>query len=121
MPEFITLADGTVVPAPPGDEEPELPPEALTEKPSNQVEDISHIASVTKEDILGKEDGNTGEEALDFSDLTMLNEQEEDELFGLDNSDVMGTPPPQTRSKRMIKRTSKPYRPPPTSLGGMME
>jgi len=104
--------------------EPVQPPPPESEEEENAVEDLADIGRVTKEDILGKRDGNS--EPDDMQDLTSLDEEDMEDLFGVDEELIPGTPPstepelPRRKALPMqrFQRTTKRY-PPPTSLGGI--
>lgn len=97
--------------------------EAQPVEEENEVEDLSDLTSVSKEDVLGKRDGNS--EPEDFAEETGLSEEDMEDLFGVDD-DLFGVgeteePKPKTRLVRRLKRTSKQYPPPPTSIRGIRQ
>ena len=96
----------------------EVVPEAKPEE-ANSVEDLSDMTAASREDILGKLDGNSGFD--DTSDITGLDEEAMDDLFGVSREDIIGAEPEERKPKpRLIRRTTKrDYSPPPTILRGI--
>lgn len=115
--------------------EPEPVLEEAPQEEENAVEDLADIARVTKEDIMGKKDGNS--EPDDMSDLVGLDEEDIGDVLEVSESDIMGdeelipgTPPSpepelprrQVRPMQRFRRTSRRYLPPPSpSIGGIRE
>jgi len=125
MVKLMSESDGTIVPVPEeGDEELEQEEEV---PPQEEVDenDLSDLTQVNREDVLGKADGNVD---VDVSDLTSLDDEDDlEDLFEYDGDDdeYPGTPASKVeeeqKPKRIIRRTHRPYVPPPQELGGMRD
>ena len=98
-------------------EEVAVAPEAEPE--GNFVEDVSDLTRVTREDIMGKRDGNS--EPDGFSDLTELSEEDREDLFGVGEEEVMGevSPPKPQPTRRFVRTTRRYIPPPPTGVRGI--
>ena len=98
----------------------EVVPEVEPEE-GEGVEDLSDLAEVTKEDVLGKRDGNS--DPGDMSEIASLSDEDMVDLFEVSNEDLFGEeteePKPKARPVQRVKRTTKRYLPPPTSVGGI--
>lgn len=102
-------------------EEAESPEVTVAEKPKNSVEDLAYLTKVTKEDVLGKEDGNSEPGAFDFTDLATLSPEDERDLFDVSEKDVMGEPPVSrkhaVKKRKVVRRYTLVNRP--TDMGGL--
>jgi len=77
--------------------------------------DVSTVTEVSPGDVVGGGDADMSDDVL--APELGLTEEDEDDLFGISEEDVMGSKPkPRTPQ---IRRTSKYYPTPPTTLGGM--
>lgn len=150
MVRYITLRDGTKVAIPeeqPEEEEAgglnryeftqEEPPRRVDasmveQEPEEAGDDLSDLTQVSKEEVLGKPDANSGE--LDISDITSLDEEEEEDdledLFEYDGDEdeikeeeYPGMPATQGEDVRKpTKRATRRLRPQKsqdTELGGI--
>ena len=128
MPGYIRTPDGRLVaiptPVTPLEEETEEEEgddlSDLFEVPKtgdlSDLMDASGETEVSEEDVIGG-DADMSEDLLE-SDAEMTEEDEED-LFGVSEADVMGYKPKPRKPK--IMRTTKYYPPPLTTLGGMRQ
>ena len=128
-PRYVRMPDGRLVavPAPvspPEEGEPITPPglevvEEAEEEVEPRDDGFSDILDVTEEDVMGTE-GVALPEEEDNEDLFSVPEEEDTgDLFGVSEADAMEYPPKP--KKPQIRRTTKPYPPPPTTLGGMRQ
>ncbi len=108
---FVRMPDGEVVEVP----EPVSPPEPEQQR---QDDDMSDIADVTNEDIMGVGLDNSVDDLVEVTEEDVMGEpDEEDDLFGVPEPDTTESRPiPQ---KPRLRRTTKQFPPPPTTLGGM--
>lgn len=135
MTKYITLEDGTIVPVEGESDASVLQPGVETEgEPEPDVDDLSDLTHVSREDVLGKLDGNSGE--IDLSDLTSLDAEEdmedlfeytgdEDETEEVTSENYPGVPASQgeeaRKTPKLIKRTARPYKPSTQGLSGIKE
>jgi len=135
MTKFITLEDGTVVPVAGEPDASVIEPEVEKEgEPESDVDDLSDLTQVDREDVLGKPDGNSG--PIDLSDLTSLDAEDdmedlfeytgdEDEAEEVLDDKYPGVPASQgeevKKPPRLIRRTTKPYKPTPQGLSNLKE
>ena len=86
--------------------------EQLEPRERGAVDDVAELTEVSEEDVLGALEDNLDQEE-DMSDL-----------FEVSEADIMGYPEEErprrpAPKRRLIRRTNRPYYPPPTTLGGM--
>lgn len=104
---YVRGPDGRLVAVPTPITPPEeVEPEEVEEEGSR--DDVSDVLEVSEDDVMGTDADNPRQE-LDDDDM--------EDLFGVSNEDIMGYPPKPKKTK--IRRTTKYYPTPPTTLGGM--
>ena len=113
---FVRMPDGEVVAVP----EPVQPPER-----EEQGDDLSDIAEVTNEDIMGVGLDNSVDDLVEVTEEDVMGEPDEEEEEGID--DLFGVPEPESEERRprpetsRLRRTTKQFPPRPTRLGEMKQ
>jgi len=129
---FVRLPNGTIIPAPgqPVDEsapveEVKVEEEDEEVRPAEEDEesDEDEMERTDIDDLLTINGDEDEMERVDTDDLTDLTPEDDDEIFGVSNEDVIEGYDPMRRrkkpSKKLMRRTSRLYRSPPTTLGGI--
>ena len=121
LPRYIRTPDGRLVAVPMSITPPEEVEPITLPEPEEEVEPrddgFSDILDVTEEDVMGTE-GVALPEEEDNEDLFGVPEEEDTgDLFGVSEADAMEYP--SKPKKPQIRRTTKQYPPPPTTLGGI--